>query len=793
MCQYVRVVRLLAALTLFASAALATADKIAPPAAAPPRDGIAKTVADSQEAFWQKIATAEPGPTVSTRSFYTYALALCESRQHPERLERLFKLAASVQDRDAGSPGYGNFKWFWRDSGVTDTNSVEFCMHDALRIWLVHRDWLPKPANKLLLEALRYGGEGALRHRVATSYTNIALLNAANLVGLGEALGRPQWSDEGYRRFDAFYLYTWQFGIHEYCSPTYYVPDLSGLLFIESKAKRESARQQARALLRLFWTDITLNWFGPSQKLGGSQSRSYNYLYGLGGIDSQMWLAGWLLGPLPETSHILTTIPAKWSPPDELFIPSHLRQTRLIRQRWGVKSSETRTHFIHPDVSLGTSGAAYGSQDLPLTIDLPGSRTSARSYFIADGREDPYGKIRYETSSAKHMKALHLLPFWAAAQSRDDAVGLVVYRPQDLTEPNIVNLQSHLVLRRDVDGFWLRGKMLSMKPAGKNKPVRMPIEPGDALVLRKETAAVGIRVLWTRGQDGQPASIALVDDGNTFGVVRLTIEHRHEARSAEAAAAIWVRIGSGLAGDDAFEAWSRRFQEAQPIQVEASTDHLGFAVPSDWGPVAVSADAPFGQGRVTLQPAPPAGILELNDREIGRPLLDGLEPALSCKISQDRPVKVPATGSVRWEAEDGLVFPSMAVSEDKQASGGRYLWEPLPTDGIGRPKGYALWPLEIVQAGKYYLWARTLAPTSETDSFFFDLSGESATLAPKTAWSAPHTDAWRWHRVALEKSRAPVPLELPAGRVWLQITTREPGAKIDCLLLTSDVQEQPKD
>ncbi len=697
------VVRLLAGATLLASAAWATADVQLPPN----RDGIAKTVADSQEAFWQKIATGEPGPAVSTRTFYTYALALCESRQHPERLERLFQLAASVQDRVADSPGYGNFKWSWRDPGVTDTNSVEFCMHDALRIWLVHRDWLPQPASKLLLEALRYGGEGALRHRVATSYTNIALLNAANLIGLGEALARPEWSDEGYRRFDTFYLYTWQFGVHEYCSPTYYVCDLSGLLFTEARAKRESAREQARALLRLFWTDIAFNWFKPSEKFGGSQSRSYNYLYGLGGIDSQIWLLGGLPGPLPDASHVLTTSSGKWSPPSELIIQSLTPHTRLIRQRWGVKPSEFRTHMMYEDVTLGTSGAAYGSQDLPLTIDLPGSRTSARSYFIADGREDPYGKIKYETSSAKHMKALHLLPFWAAAQDRSDAVGLVVYRPQDLKEANIVNLQSHLVLRRDMDSFWLRGKKLPMKSAAKNKPVRTPIKPGEALVLRKGTAAVGIRVLWTRGQDGQPASIALVDDGNKFGVVRLTIEHRHEVRLAEAAAAIWVRIGSGLADDNAFDAWCRRFQEARPTQFDVSTNHLGIVVPGEAGPVAISVDAPFGQGRITLQPAPPAGILELDGKEIGRPLLAGLEPAISCKISQDRPVNVPPAGSVRWEAEDGLVFPSMIVGDDKQASGGRYLWEPLAADATGRPKGYALWPLEVAQAGKYYLWAHS--------------------------------------------------------------------------------------
>ena len=122
---------------------------------------------------------------------------------------------------------------------------------------------------------------------------------------------------EGYRRFDAFYLYTWQFGIHEYCSPTYYTTDLSGLLFVEERAHREQARQQAARLLKLLWTDIALNWFPGSQKFGGTQSRSYNYLYGLGGIDTQLWLQGWLTVS-PEPTHLLTTAFAPWSPPAEL-------------------------------------------------------------------------------------------------------------------------------------------------------------------------------------------------------------------------------------------------------------------------------------------------------------------------------------------------------------------------------------------------------------------------------------------------------------------------------------------
>ncbi len=181
----------------------------------PSRDGLAQGLAAHDEGFWKKVAKADPPGNTSTRQFFSYALALCESHQHPERLERLFQLAQRIQERNPKNHGYGNIKWSWRDPGVTDENAIDFCMHDALRLWLVHRKRIPEAARKTLEELMRYGIEGCLRHRVSTSYTNITTLNAGNLIGLGEALDRADAAAEGYRRFDAFYLYTRQFGIHE--------------------------------------------------------------------------------------------------------------------------------------------------------------------------------------------------------------------------------------------------------------------------------------------------------------------------------------------------------------------------------------------------------------------------------------------------------------------------------------------------------------------------------------------------------------------------------------------------
>jgi len=147
---------------------------------------------------------------------------------------------------------------------------------------------LPEAPRARLRALLEFSVEGCLRHRVPTSYTNISLMNAANLILLGENLDNPKAADEGYRRLDQIALYTYQWGIHEYGSPTYYGADLDDLVVLEQFCKRAVGKQAARALLGLFWRDLAANWFAPAQKLAGARSRDYDYLRGLGYLDEAL-------------------------------------------------------------------------------------------------------------------------------------------------------------------------------------------------------------------------------------------------------------------------------------------------------------------------------------------------------------------------------------------------------------------------------------------------------------------------------------------------------------------------
>jgi hypothetical protein len=120
------------------------------------------------------------------------------------------------------------------------------------------------------------------------------------------------------------------------------------------------------------------------------------------------------------------------------------------------------------------------------------------------------------------------------------------------------------------------------------------------------------------------------------------------------------------------------------------------------------------------------------------------------------------------------------------------VWQPVD-EKITRCPGFVTWPLRVARAGPYYLWARVLAPSGESNSFYVALIGDTGDLLPKTTWDITPANQWRWQRVSLAKSKTPTPLSLPAGICHLQLQAREPGVKLDRLFLAADPGAQPPD
>jgi hypothetical protein len=721
-------------------------------------------------------AVLQRSPTLGSRDIFRYALVLCESGNHPNRLKTLFEVAAQMQDRDPGSTGYGNFHWRWSEDAVRDQNAVEFCMQSASLIWLRHQDTLPNDAKNILHETLALAVEGCMRHGIRESYTNIALMNAGNLILLGEAMGISAAVDEGYRRLELAAQFIYRFGTHEYVSPTYYGVDLEVLSMTARFARHVPGRNLASALLELIWTDVAVNFFPPAGRLAGSHSRSYDYLRGLGHFDVNLWVEGWIGGsPRGGTNAIYQAL-AGYHPPESMRALSH-QFPRLIRQSWDITPDAARTHFVLPDVSLSTSGASYGTQDITLAIDFPGPRNSVRGYFIPDARHDPYGKNTI--AAGNHQKALHLSPLWRAAQRKQDALALVSYRPDDIPDVYL-SLESHIVLPLETDGYWVDGRAISPTTT---PSVAVPM--GAAIVLRKGTAVVGIRVLYATKQDGTQADISLVNDQNPYHAIRLSVDHLSDSKNQNPTAAFWVRVGTGIDTEDALQSWQRQFSAARP-DIELSDANIDITVPGVEGPVQIDLSGD------TVVPSHTRAVLEVDGVDVGRQIMDRVSGLSERAKNTPTDTVVVGSAGVYWEAESGQIVPPMMPGQDLNASQGYYVWMAGPEGGRGGSDLASMtWSIRAAQSGTFFIWARVLTPTPDDDSFYLSASGETGFLLPRSEWHAGQYKSWTWIPIRINRSEQITPFTFEAGVVQVVLRARENGAKIDRLFVTPNAQDKP--
>lgn len=726
-------------------------------------------------------------PDLSARNLFTAAFVFAEAGVRPDLVEFALATGARMQDRDRNSPRFGNFRWNWRDGSVLDGNAVEFCMQYGALLHLRHWDRLTPTARAILGEIFEYAIEGCLRHRVPASYTNIALMNAQNLILLGETLARPEVLAEGKERLSDVCHYTWECGIHEYNSPTYYGVNLECLLLLREFARDEEVREQADVLLEVFWTDLAGNWYAPAGKLGGARSRDYDYLRGLGLLDHYMLMAGWLPEGTPRVSLPLPALLTDWRP-DPRFLAMNGRYPRLVEQRYGSGLLDVRSMYATEGIALSVAGTNYGNMDLPLCLDFAHpDRAAVRGYFIPDARRDPYGTKRIPAGGG-HDKTLHLSPFWAGIQRRTDALGLVMYRDRDYP-PQPASLESHFVFPVDLDEVRVGEEVVALVGG---QPFLRELVPGEAVFLRRGRAVAGIRVPWTRGLDGGVAPVALVQDGNPHGAARITVGHHSfwgmAGTEGQPGAAFWIRVGDGL-DEAAWAVWRADFA-ASAAAATVDGDGVSVQVAGGDGPLALAAGPPFLGCRQVI-PEPHGHIFAIDGVDLVRERLGEL-PAVRQRqeaLDQAEAVVVNGEGMTIWEAESGVVGGGMRIDRDNGAFGGAFVWVPgKPGEKGGRPGARLVCRLEVPVAGTYYLWGRVHAPTPEDDSFFLSITGPASEPVRRTDWHLGVHEDWAWTPFA---GARPLPLELAAGEYQLVLHCREDGAKMDRFLLATDPDYRP--
>ncbi|MCF7848814.1 MAG: hypothetical protein K9M45_08200 [Kiritimatiellales bacterium] len=696
-------------------------------------------------------------PRMGVRDLFREALKHAHYEYKPERIERLLELAEEMQDLDPDSKTYGNFKWYWGSERVIDRNAVQFSMQKASLVWMLYRDRLSPAAQEKLERLMQMSIEGIRRHDVKESYTNIYLMKIWNSIAIGEALGDAKLTEEGYQMLDRWLMYTGECGIHEYLSPTYYSVDLENLGLIANHAKRPEGRAKAEAALRLFWTDIAANWFGPCQRIAGAHSRDYDYLTGHGNLAEELSFLNWT--DIDRTPTMFKHF-SRWDPQDELILPIIGTIPRTVQQRWGDGPGEHATHYVGRNFSIGSAGASYGPMDKPLAINFGGDPKTVMANFFLDARGDPYGKNKCSQKSG-HTKALHLKPFLTSVQRGPEVLLLASSDPNtDRYIPDPACLLAHLVLPVEA---------------------KVHFEDENTAFVRFSDVAAGVRFML-----GGP--VKLVEDGGKHPAKRISCILSEGKPTGRGTVAIHVHAKEGL-DDEGFARFRQQFSSQQPL-VKKDGSVLDISV----GKMHLKADVANELRLVNEGAEPGTGkhLLAINGRDLGLEIMGKIDVVANYRKSMEN--LESGTGAAEKtekmiEAEDAaLLLSPFVVEKDPKASGGKYIV--MPNDFGSKGGARASYSLEIPKAGDYYLHARVHGPSGEDDSFFVRIYQDGSDVLPLTDWHIGRSDKWKW--ATLKKDKKIQPLPLRKGRAIVEFRVREDGSKLDALMLSKKPVKTPK-
>jgi len=735
------------------------------------------------EKAWVRISSRVAN--LSVRELFGYALDAAAADASPLRVEHALGLAETMQDRDTNSRGFGNFRWYLGAARVEDYNAVEFAMMQAALLRMNYYDRLTPTARQRLDRLVRLSIRGIRRHNVPESYTNIFLMKAWNCLALGESAGYVDLAAEGSKMLDRWLMATWESGLREYSSPTYYGVDVECLGLIARHVEDPAARAKAEIGLKLLWADIAANWFAPSLRLAGPHSRDYDYLTGHGYLDNCLSRLGWIPTDEAQTGDAFGAL-SLWPPPDKLTKPILSNLPRIVCRRWGSGAGETAVTYIGKAVAVGSAGACYGPLDKVLTVDLGGGPMMPVVNFVMDGRGDPYGKNK-QLAGGGHRKAFHLRPFVASVQRGPEVLLLASADTENTGHfryvPRPTCMLSHLVFPASGE-LWIANRRVHLDKDGD----AMAVFPGQAVFVRCGRAAVAVRVPLALDTAGNPAPMAIFADGGKYGVMRLTITHSPDAPRGRGTVAIWVRAGEGIDDDKDFAAFRRSFSA---FGTGTFTDgRVEVAAPGKKAKLRIVADV-RSEKRIALkggENCPKDCVLSVDGRDLARKLLDDVDVIRQYRnlLAGGRAggVKAVDAGQIIEAENAALIVPPFVSADDDSASGGRFVWQPGPAGGAGASSvARAVWIVNVPAGGPYRISARVQTPTAQDDSFFIRIRQRSRDVLSRTAWETGVHEQWQWTHLPGDTGKAPARIRLRAGPAMVEILCRQDGARLDAIRL----------
>ncbi|MDW4499947.1 hypothetical protein R5H30_18285 [Sulfitobacter sp. D35] len=251
------------------------------------------------------------------------------------------------QDRDPGSPDFGNFRWEREDRIVEDLNAAPFVSIRLAPALLRHGAALAPRALERACHMIRLCLEAIVRIDVASDYTNIVAQSVASLRIGGALLGDARFLDIGATRFRRWMEMVDRAGLaHEYNSPVYTemtVASLSQMVDLDPDPELRFAADQFRMRQVL---GFALRIHPETDRLAPPYCRAYAPFMFARTASERTVVEGW--------------IEKGWAPE---WISAALECTGEVRETSDGRTGLHLTSRLDAGLSMGTASAELATQN----------------------------------------------------------------------------------------------------------------------------------------------------------------------------------------------------------------------------------------------------------------------------------------------------------------------------------------------------------------------------------------------------------------------------------------------
>jgi hypothetical protein len=441
----------------------------------------------------------------------------------------MLRCAFAFQTFTPGASGadQGVFCFHVGDAPSTKDNSNEFAL-ESLGPLLLDRGSRLSPELLAFLEPRVLAAAKVImdEHDVCPGYTNICLLQAAELTAIGRYYAQSHTADThalGERmlasaddKMERWTSYTRTSGIREFDSPTYYATDLEALGLGRRYAPGPARARRFEDALDFVWTDIAANTFQGRGSLSGPYSRSYDFIGGRGAIETSTYLGG-LGAEAPKSSGpglINTLLPLMgtdaYVPPSTALCASST-PVREVVSKWVSDIGDAehgRYAYITPDYAIGTTSGDFGPQDMPITAELPTGPKSGLITVLPDYLDAP----ATEVEAGNFQKVSHL-PLGPIAVQKGGAALVLLrvpakdprYRDAKKRRLPLKNLSTNVLFPAQVDELLIDDTRTAV-----TGDTALPARP--IITARAGSGAVSVAILSASGVECPDGSGAMVED-----------------------------------------------------------------------------------------------------------------------------------------------------------------------------------------------------------------------------------------------------------------------------------------